>query len=383
MILCKRMRGNALEGIGMIRNLKSFAVFVIVLGCIEPYEFVVRDEEPGLVVEAFISDKSFNETLSYPSDGRYFTVKLSLTGDVTNVRPVPVTGAQVELEASNGQLSHYTEDKNGLYVLRDKDFKALAGVEYKLRIVLPDESVYESKWESLPEVDVPPMGEIGFIETEKEVFVLEATKWVVKTKQFATATITLPENTTGERIHYRWTFSPTWIYVAPLAPQHDPAARCWATDPLYLNSFTVQSDHSGGYAKNLFDIETVRNVRIYNKFSVLVTQQAMTEPYFSFWNEMKERNEQSALLDRPPFNLETNFSSSTGDKKVSGYFGVTTEQARRWYFDRTDLSYYVEDTMLADCQVVYGPDPPAPECFVCTEYSFGNAVATRPSWWQQ
>lgn len=367
----------------MIRNLKSFFAFVIVMGCVEPYEFVVRNEEPGLVIEASISDKSFNETLAYPSDGRYFTVKLSLTGDVTNVRPVPVTGARIALRTSDGQALHYTEDQNGSYVLLDKDFKALRGVEYQLHVVLSDEQVYESDWEALPQTLAPPMGEIGFTETEKEVYVLEATKWFLKTKQFATANISVPENTTGERIHYRWTYSPMWIYVAPLARQNDPAAMCWATDPVYLNSFSLQSDRSGGYQKNLFDIETVRNARIYKKLSVLVTQQVMTDPYFSFWQEMKERNEQSALLDRPPFNLETNFSSPTGDKKVSGFFGVTAEQAKRWYFDRTLLSYHVEDTMLADCLVVYGPDPPAPECFTCTEYSFGKAVTTRPSWWQQ
>lgn len=367
----------------MIRTLKSFFVFVIILGCIEPYDFVVRDDESGLVVEAFISDKSFNETLNYPSDGRYFSVKLSLTSDVTNTRPVPVTGARIELKTSNGQVLYYTEDRNGNYLLLDKEFKALRGVQYQLRIILPDENIYESTWEALPAVVPPPMGEIGFTETEKEVYVLEATRWVLKTKQFATARISVPENTTGERIHYRWTYSPMWVYVAPLARQNDPAATCWATDPIYLNSFSLQSDRTGGYRKDLFDIETVRNVRIYKKFSVLVTQHAMSESYFSFWKEMKERSDQSALLDRPPFNLETNFLSSTGDKKVSGYFGVTAEQARRWYFDRTELSYHVEDTMLADCLVVYGPDPPAPECFTCTEYSFGDAVTTRPAWWQQ
>jgi hypothetical protein len=55
-------------------------------GCVEPYEFVVHDDEQALV-EAFISDKSFSETLLYASDGRYFTVKLTNTGDVTNTRP--------------------------------------------------------------------------------------------------------------------------------------------------------------------------------------------------------------------------------------------------------------------------------------------------------
>ena len=41
----------------------------------EPYEFVIANNEPSLVIEAFVSDKSFKETVDYPSDGRYFAVK--------------------------------------------------------------------------------------------------------------------------------------------------------------------------------------------------------------------------------------------------------------------------------------------------------------------
>ena len=367
----------------MLKKLRFFVFFLLVAGCIEPYEFVIHDPSPSLVVEAFISDKSFNETLSYPSDGRYFTAKLSQTGDVTNTRPIPVNGAVVELLSSDGGTWHYTEGDQGVYSLLDNEFKAQSGVEYKLRIMLPDETYYESEWETLPESYVPPMGEIGFTETEKQVYVMEYPKWVLRNKQVVSVNVHLPENTTGETIHYRWTYSPMWIYVAPLISQNDPVYKCWATDPNYLNTYTLQTDKSGEYNKDLFDFPTVRNERIFEKFSVLVTQHAMTEPYYNFWNEMKDQNEGSSLTDQPPYNLKTNFSSPTGGKKVSGYFGVTAEQARRWYFDRTNLSYYMPNTLRADCLVVYGPGPPAEECTNCTAYSFGKATTIKPSWWAQ
>lgn len=101
----------------------------------------------------------------------------------------------------------------------------------------------------------------------------------------------------------------------------------------------------------------MRNERIFEKCSVLVAQHVMTEPYFNFWKEMKDRNEASSLIDVPPYNLRTNFSSTTGGKKVLGYFGVIQEQAKRWYFDRTELSYYVPNALRADCLVAYGPGP--------------------------
>src|SRR5690242_2747999 len=95
-------RLTTISGFSMWKELRSSLLIVCMTACVEPYEFVVRDNFPSLVVEAFIADKSYSETLSYPSDGRYFSVKLSRTGDVTNLRPVPVTGATVEVLSSSG-----------------------------------------------------------------------------------------------------------------------------------------------------------------------------------------------------------------------------------------------------------------------------------------
>ena len=95
----------------MLKRILGFLLVVCAVGCVEPYEFVIENNEPALVIEAFLSDKSFNETLDYPSDGRYFSVKLTTTTDVTNVRPLPVKSAQVQLVNDRGEVWQYTESK--------------------------------------------------------------------------------------------------------------------------------------------------------------------------------------------------------------------------------------------------------------------------------
>ncbi|MGC1240048.1 MAG: DUF4249 domain-containing protein [Chryseosolibacter sp.] len=367
----------------MLKKLKFLPLFLLIAGCIEPYEFVIRDASPSLVIEAYISDRSFNETLSYPSDGRYFTVKLTETGDVTNSRPKPVNGAIVELLTSKGESFFYNPTDEGLYKLVNADFSAETGVEYKLRVSLADETIYESGWEALPETEIPPMGEIGFAEGEKQVYVMEAMQWVLRTKKIVTANIRVAENANRETIYYRWSYSPMWIYFAPLSSSIDPGNKCWATDGNYLNSYTLQTDRAGGYVKDLFFMQTIRNERIFDQLSVLVLQHATTESFYYFWKEMQDQNEGSALLDTPPYNLKTNFESRTGERRVSGYFGVVKEQAKRWYFNRKDLSYNVVHTLRADCLVDYGPGGPAPECLDCREYSFGKATTVEPSWWME
>lgn len=365
----------------MFRRKLALFLSVSLAACIDPYQFSLRDSTSSLVVEAYISDKSYNETLLYPSDGRRFSTRLTLTGDVTNRRSIPVLGAVVELVSSEGHTLEYTATNPGTYMLFDDDFRARESVQYKLRVSLPDKTVFESEWESMPELALASIGQIGFTEIEKQMFIREAGSWVLRTRKAISSNIYVPENNTGRKFFYRWTYSPTWIYVAPLAPATSPYYRCWATDVNYLNTYALQADQAGGYRKELFDILTVRNERIFEKFSVLVTQHAMTEPYYNFWKEMRDQNEGRSLTDVPPYNLKTNFFPINGQNKVIGYFGVTQEQGTRWYFGREDLSYHVDNTLKTDCLVDYG-GPPAEECNDCRFYSFGKASAEKPVWWE-
>lgn len=369
----------------MNKQFKYVFLFLVISSCIEPYEFVIQDNNPALVVEAYISDKSFNETQLYPSDGRHFTVKIGLTGDVINHRPVMISGASVRLVSDQDVEWEYLEtdplNNPGVYTLLDSDFKASQNVQYKLRIGLPGEDVYESGWETLPVTPILPMGDVGFTENEVQVYKQELGKQVIKTVKGITANIILPQNGTSSTLYYRWEYTPMWIYQAPLSRSAtNPGHRCWATEENYLKDYTLQLDRVGGYKKDLFFMQTVRNERIFEDFTLLITQHSLTEKYYYFWKEMQEQSEGGAIFDKPPYNLETNLVSLNGDKRVIGYFGVVGEQATRWYFNWKDLSYYVPNTLLGDCTVPF--QDVAPECFDCREYSFGKVTTVEPSWWR-
>ena len=102
-----------------MRAFKFFGLFLIVFSCIEPYQFVITDDSPLLVVEGYISDKSFDETQKYPSDGRYFSVRLTTTSSVTNVRSKPVSNASVKILNDENEEWLYQESgvEKGLYEL--------------------------------------------------------------------------------------------------------------------------------------------------------------------------------------------------------------------------------------------------------------------------
>jgi hypothetical protein len=362
-----------------MKKLYIFFIFLLIFSCIEPYNFKIESPSRSLVVEALITDKSFLETVDYPSDGRYHTVKLRYTGDVVNERPTPASGASVQLHDDLGNQWAYSETTAGLYLLLDSEFKALPDRKYQL-VITEQDDVYESQWEQLPTLTPAPMGEIGFTETEKDFFVMEANEWVVRTKKGIETYVTVPVNPTGESIYYRWEYEPTWVYAAPLAARTSPQGICWATSTTFLIDYALQIDNVGGYNKPLFFIPTVRNVKLFEKFSLLVKQYSLSSENYYFWKEMQDRATGVGINEVPPFNLKSNYISKTEGKQVYGYFGVGREQAKRWYFTLKDLSYFVENTLRADCLVNYG-GPPAPECFDCREYSDGNATNQRPVWW--
>lgn len=363
-----------------MKKILVYLIFILIAGCIEPYNFDVKGKERSLVIEAEITDKSFVETLAYPSDGRYFTARLRYTGEVVNERPTPATGASVELQSDQDESWRYTETSPGTYSLVNPDFEAEVGKHYRL-VVTEQDDIYESEWVALPTVQTPEMGSIGFTETEKDVFVVEANEKVMRTIKGVEPFVPLPPNLTGDKLYYRWEYTPMWIYAAPLVPKSSPVGVCWATNDAFLTDYVVQEDLVGGYDKPLFFINTVRNYKLLEKFSLLVVQYSMASDYFFFWNEMKDRATGSGINEIPPYNLKTNYTSRNPDKKVYGYFGVAQEQARRWYFSIKDLSYYVDNTLKADCLIDYG-DGPADECLDCREYSDGVATTNRPVWWE-
>lgn len=369
-----------------MKQLRNFLYLLplIAYGCVEPYEFRIDNNEPSLVVEGYISTLSFDNYTEYPADGRYFTVKLRLTSDVKNVADEFVTGASVKIINDMKQEWTYLESHSslGTYILDDKNFKAEIGVLYKLQITLSEGKTYESSWEGLTNETLPAIGNVGFQEVEKQVYVVEAGEEVVTTIKGINVFVELPPHDDDSPIYYKWDFDPTWIYIAPKALHMSPEKICWATNERYLQHYALQTDYVGGYNKNLFFMETVRNERIFERFSVLVRQSAVSEDFYYFWKEMQEQTQQKGLFDKPPYNLKTNIKSLTGEEKVSGYFGVVSEQIRRWYFNKDDLSYIIQNTMKADCEVVYGPGPPAPTCVSCLDYHNGSSTNVKPSWWE-
>ena len=353
--------------------------------CIEPYDFEIINNEPTLVVESYFSDKSYNETLEFPSDGRYFEVKLKQTSDVTNVNDQPETNAEVTLLNNLDESWVYQEapEGSGKYLLLDDNFKAQRSIQYKLKIKLANGGQYESSWEALPQSIPQEMGDISFQEIVKQGYVYESGEEKIRDIDGIDIYVNLPVNNTSSPKFIKWDFVPIWVYIAPFTSELEAIHKCWISNQYYLSNFVLQKDNSGNYPQKLQFLETTGNDRIYEEFSLLINQYIMTEEHFNYWDELEEQSKKGGLFDAPPYNLQTNYKAINSNKKVSGYFGIVQEEAKRWYFNKSDLSYVVVDNLLELCNIVYGRgDPGGPPCYSCLEYPTGNSSNLKPEWWK-
>lgn len=375
---------------------RFYIVLLLFSACIEPFEFNRNNQDPQLVIEAFVSDLSYNECLTAPSNGRYFVVKLKFSRPIDKFHGDRVTPfADVKIIDDQGNEWTYYENTRdwGTYILIDKDFKACADRMYKLQITTHDqlisggELVYESSWEQLPANVSDPIGEIGFEEDVIKTYYYPAGEERIRDEKVVNVLTTLPENADGQGRYYKWQYSPMWVYKAPLAVGPFAAFdKCWVSNPLYLNNYTLQEDVVGSNKKVLLTLDVERNRRLFENFSLLIFQQRLSKDYFYFNSLMQDQTQPNGIFDTPPANLPTNFTCLTDPTKTPlGYFGVVNETTKRWYFNVDDLSYHVENYLYDQCNIQYNrpgsPPDPAPECLACTESTYGNATLTKPDWW--
>jgi hypothetical protein len=360
-------------------------IFMLILGCVELYDFKIENNKSSLVIEGQISNVSYNEFQEYPADGRHFSVRLSKTSDVSNVRDEKVTDARVFLLDDQGSRWDYTSSgvNPGIYILFDDDFHAEPGIFYQLNVILLDGESYQSDWEQIPAVEPGSIGNIDFEEITIQKYIYLNREKVLTNIRGVNVNLNLPEVPSSNPVFYRWTFSATWVFLASLVSKLKDDYRCWITNPYYLSNYVMHRDYTGGYKKKLFFLEVDGNDRIVDRISVLINQYSMQEGYYNYWKEIQEQDDRTGLFDPPSFNLHSNLHTENPDLKVFGYFGVVNERITRWNFSQTDLSYPVPNPWIELCSNPNILPEAKAQCYSCFNYGSGVPTNLKPYWWDE
>lgn len=311
-------------------------VLVINTGCRKPYAPKTTILKNGyLVVEGRIN--SGND----PTDSTIFhlsrTVNLS-SAKVTN----PELGAIVIIHGGNTGSSGYNvpETGNGYYKLAGNLGLDPNGL-YNLNIHTSDGRVYAT--DSLMIKNAPPIDSLTW-------------KWEKDGINIYVDTHDPANKTT----YYRWSNVETYIihsvfqsdYMLITTPKDTVVPRplsmeinkCWKTD----SSANIVLGSSARLSRDVISHELVASVpnqseKIYDRYSILVKQFALSTAEFNYWQQLKKNTEQlGSIFDPQPSEIPGNIHCvSNPFEKVLGFVSAGKPSQVRIFIDNSQLSGWV------------------------------------------
>jgi hypothetical protein len=374
----------------------SFMLAAMLFSCEEPFspDIDIKEYESMLVVEGLIT----NETGPF---------RVRLTSSVpldTTVNKVPVNGAIVEILDTHGKTYILNGISDGWYETFEKNLQAEEGVGYTLNVTTPDGMHYESS--TVEMVKGPEIEDIYF----EESYYTDYSGIKPREERWLDILIDA-KGDDGETSYVKWEYEETWeikipndvkvansygfIYDEVVKP-NDEMRHCWVTSKsnTIKVASTEQQDVNNIQGFLLKSIGPGGN-QLHLKYSILVKQYSMNKELFTFWNKLKDSNENiGSMFDKIPSAVYGNITCCSDNKNSLGYFMVSDVQKKRIFIAKPEHRVRTF-TGYEDCLYAYQPLPgyvyfgetedngipiynTAPQCIDC----LNEGTNVKPPFWE-
>lgn len=307
---------------------RAIYIFVILLafGCKEPFEPDLSEENLRiLTVEGYL------DTDGKPSE-LYLGFTRRIYGENLGPGSTPALGAQVYLESNSG-VQYPLQDQGEGYYLFERDIPE--NETYRLRIFL-DESSYTS--EPISPIAATPIEEIGFEKDERGVEIHITTRGSQEVDDFI------------------WTFEETYAFspkfVSPYIyrPETGDVDTRWPEETIYLCYRTLHSpdllmETSSNFDENVIFKKAITRIlpgdeRLSTRYSILVSQMALSPEAAEFWQIMKKNTDDIGTVFSPmPSNITGNISNDQDtEAAVIGFVSLGVIQQRRLFIGVQEVS---------------------------------------------
>jgi len=312
-------------------------LIISALGCRKPYNpSVIASPESYLVVEGVINSGA-DSTL----------IKLSKTVNLSGVAVAnPVLNATVTVESDQNSNYPLTELGNGNYATYGLNLNNTHN--YRLNIQTADGKQYQSDFE--PVTNTPPIDSVGFKMQSNGL------QLYVNTHD--------PNNAIN---YYRWDYKETWQFHAKYESEfvtngtaivYRPPAQsvygCFGNDAssTILLGSSAKLKQAVIYQSPLTQIASTSE-KIETKYSILVSQYALTGDAYNFWVNLKQNTEElGSIFDAQPSNINGNMHCITNPSEpVIGYISVCTVQQKRIFISNSQLPQTWFPTYPYSCNV--------------------------------
>lgn len=260
-------------------------------------------------------------------------VRLSRTFDPARVGVIiPELRAQVTVEGDNNTIFTLAGNPGGQYVNNQLNLNSSA--KYRLRIKTAGGKEYLSDY--VPVQNSPPIDSVHWRRTDEGIQLLVST-----------------HDSQNKTWYYRWEYDETWEIHSDFISNfrwEDPRVVsrqnpfsiyfCWVSDAsrrLFVNSSArLTQDVISGQQLNLIPLAAER---ISVRYSILVTQYALTKEAYQFWDIMKKNTEQvGTLFDPQPSQLLSNIRSvNDPTEPVIGFISAGAVSQKRLFIRRNEV----------------------------------------------
>ncbi|MCB2219809.1 MAG: DUF4249 domain-containing protein [Bacteroidetes bacterium] len=310
-------------------------VLMITTACVEEYDPQVDKYEQLVVVDGMITN----------DEGPY-QVKLSYSSDLQEPRVIPLTDAEVIIRDSEGHTEYLTEMEEGIYHTDPNGIQGKTGNLYQLEIQTSDGAIYLSSFENLPEpVDVDRIySEVEFQSSEEIYHDIVGLRFFLDTKR-ANSNETFLMWSLYATFEYQTEFKIRYYFEGMLKPFPNPDSlmTCWLTKRI-PEIFTSRMDVLNEPLIRHFPLHYVNTESrdLYIRYSLLVSQYTMEKESWSFWDRVREQNEeQGSLFSQQPFQIIGNIRClSNPDEPVLGQFTAAGISKSRIFIERPNLPFY-------------------------------------------
>ncbi|OOG72305.1 DUF4249 domain-containing protein [Algoriphagus sp. A40] len=316
-------------------------VFLLALGCKEPFEPDLSEENLRiLTVEGFL------DTEGKPSE-LYLGFTRRIYGENLGPGSTPALGAQVYLESNSGVQYPLQEQGEGYYLF-EKDIPE--NETYSLRIFLGENSSYTSA--PIRPIAATPIEEIGFERDDRGVEIYVTTRGSQEVDDFI------------------WTFEETYAfspkYVSPyiFRPETLDVDTRKPEETIYLCYRSLQSpdllmETSSNFDENVIFKKAITRIlpgdeRLSTRYSILVSQMALSPEAAEFWQIMKKNTDDIGTVFSPmPSNITGNISNDQDpEAAVIGFVSLGVIQQRRLFIGVQEVSPWTNDlSAYYDCEL--------------------------------
>jgi len=297
-------------------------IFVSVVSCVKPYRpSIVTSTSNYLVVEGLINI----------SDSTY--IKLSRTVAVYAATATkPELKATVTIESNSGNSYPVKEIGNGLYAA--PSYALSVTNQYRLRIKTSNGNTYTSDFADTKAS--PPIDSIS---------------WKIDNNQLKIFANTHdPNNSTH---YYRWSFTEEWIFHTDFNSNiitdglnvryRTPAEsvyQCFAGDVSTSIGLGTSTKLSQDVINNaLITTMASTDQKIGIRYSIELTQYALTKDAFDYWTLLKKNTEDlgSIFDSQPSASIGNIHNINNAAEPVIGYINAGSVSKQRIFIDKTQL----------------------------------------------